>query len=272
MYWNKRGFTLVELLVVIGIIALLIAILLPALSRARQAAMTVQCGSNLRQYGIAIRMYAEEHRGYIMAPSDLTRTNPGLRWGETPLVSGVVTPWYMFLMGYAAWDPALQNETEGYPVYLQDQWVWPGQTLSFFCPTSRAFDPDRRGSGYGLNSFGHPFSPWYVATRTRPKLHRIRPQTNVILAADGRINEPPSLWFSHGIGGQGPAWNQLNLFPNTLHRGGANYLFADGHVRWGAAVDPTAINSRPMGSDDPDTQTYGTDFLFIPQPPGEIWQ
>jgi prepilin-type N-terminal cleavage/methylation domain-containing protein/prepilin-type processing-associated H-X9-DG protein len=75
---RSRGFTLVELLVVIGIIALLISILLPALNRARVAAATVACLSNMRQVGLAWRQYQVDNDGWIV-PCHRQVLNSG--WG-----------------------------------------------------------------------------------------------------------------------------------------------------------------------------------------------
>jgi prepilin-type N-terminal cleavage/methylation domain-containing protein/prepilin-type processing-associated H-X9-DG protein len=60
---RRAGFTLVELLVVIGIIAVLVGILMPALIAARKAANTTQCGSNMRQIGMAMRLYLDQNKG-----------------------------------------------------------------------------------------------------------------------------------------------------------------------------------------------------------------
>jgi prepilin-type N-terminal cleavage/methylation domain-containing protein/prepilin-type processing-associated H-X9-DG protein len=80
---RRSAFTLVELLVVIGIIAVLISLLLPSLSRARENAKQVQCMSNLRQLGNAFVMYVDAHKGYFPRPGAGTSREDWIHWEPT---------------------------------------------------------------------------------------------------------------------------------------------------------------------------------------------
>jgi prepilin-type N-terminal cleavage/methylation domain-containing protein/prepilin-type processing-associated H-X9-DG protein len=77
---KRRAFTLVELLVVIGIIAVLIAMLLPALKRAKEQANRVACQSNLKQLGIGLQLYTGDHKGWFPAPGANPRPEDWIHW------------------------------------------------------------------------------------------------------------------------------------------------------------------------------------------------
>ena len=85
----RRAFTLIELLVVVSIIALLIAILLPALSQAREVSKAVACGANLKQMGVCVTFYAGDNKQYLpygpsKSPDNLSHPNDsGSGWGST---------------------------------------------------------------------------------------------------------------------------------------------------------------------------------------------
>ena len=90
---HRRGFTLVELLVVIGIIALLISILLPTLGRAREAANAVKCLSNLRQLGMAFQMYSNANQGRFPASGMANQASGWIYWdAPRPLEDSALAP------------------------------------------------------------------------------------------------------------------------------------------------------------------------------------
>jgi prepilin-type N-terminal cleavage/methylation domain-containing protein/prepilin-type processing-associated H-X9-DG protein len=83
---RRQAFTLIELLVVISVIALLMAILMPALSKARDQGRTIACRANLKQYGIALRMYLDDNNYYFPDARTWLKSagHPWVRKGEEP--------------------------------------------------------------------------------------------------------------------------------------------------------------------------------------------
>ena len=119
-----RGFTLIELLVVIAIIAILASMLLPALSRAKEAARAAQCIDNLHQIGVAAKMYADDNRdtyfclqgGYVV---------PGGEWTSSPTSTALLTSdnldayWALGYYQYYAGNPKIFGCPDGKVV---DEW------------------------------------------------------------------------------------------------------------------------------------------------------
>ncbi len=220
----RAGFTLIELLVVVSVIALLLALLLPAISRARGAAQQSMCASNQRQLGMVFQLYAEEEEGAITPIADDY-------WFDT------VRPVVGMNENYVAWKPGV-----GYTEQLVGY-----KTPGLSCPTHEVYNPmDGPCGPYGVNF------PNVVASHTARRLSDVPNTTYILTDSYGYyVRTPNGLpvnfdWDSDGIADSNagllaaaPFWYQYNLFRprhpvgsfgGTADTKGANFMFADLHV------------------------------------------
>jgi prepilin-type N-terminal cleavage/methylation domain-containing protein/prepilin-type processing-associated H-X9-DG protein len=145
--WSRSGFTLVELLVVIAIIGVLVALLLPAVQAAREAARRMQCVNNLKQLGIAIHNYHDTHQTF---PSGYIRTSNAQGWG-----------WAALALPFIEQGP-LHDRLHVTRGNLDSVILWPPPDLAaliqtplaaFHCPSDTGYDanwilpPGSRGRG-----------------------------------------------------------------------------------------------------------------------------
>lgn len=248
-----NGFTLIELLVVIAIIALLLAILMPSLSKARDAARRVMCMANLHQMGLGVQLFANKHNDVI--PTFAATTSTILIPGEHQ--------WNW------AWPGLLQPSITGTPLDPAkglDSKIW-------WCPSDKVSpkygDPHTFNISYGLNvalytlSLGYPAadrnpSPfvddWFDGTKWS-KLPQ--PSTKLYISEHGRLG-PGSpyrgdIMHTPAVGA-GPSggvktfkdYDGLNHYFGALgnyHEKYSNTIFADGHAESMSIFDLSAADS-----------------------------
>lgn len=260
---NRHAFTLVELLVVIGLIAVLISILLPALARARAAANNVACLSNLRQFGSAMLMYANDNRGMLPL---LKQPN----WDGS-------YHWFQALSAYLGKEAPPGAATADISKVLKACPEWTVM-LDATSPSHIGYGMNSRmavGQGlYPPNApAGQPAEWWFTHMMYDPanvngvsnglgitKLNRYRRTSQVILMGDSTD------WVLQLSGTASFPWfelarntGQTNSVPGTEwfkcdperhnRRRSANYLFLDGHAE-SLGLRPafeTLMGNKPTG-------------------------
>ena len=191
----KKQFTLIELLVVIAIIAILAAMLLPALSAARERARTASCTSNFKQAGLAVSMYTNDNKDYLLPAAYVS-------WFE----SGA--GWFFYELGkYISSNDATATRLRS---VVQ-------------CPSRDKIDDTwgNYGVGYNVDRFGYQY-PRFTDWGAGSSLASIKKINTIYLGDNGDTSTGyTSLW---------PASKTPEADIAARHGKGGNYWYLDGHV------------------------------------------
>lgn len=249
--YRKRAFTLIELLVVISIIALLIGILLPALSKARKAAQKTQCFSNQKQIGSAMYMYATDEHDYIPREGNCDANQE--TWGGTFGVSHVT--WPLAFRKYLHPRNAYKNDYHRTPVAVSDKFVG---TPTYRCPShpNKLHNINYIINGLAFSQKGrvNEGSQQHGNGRFAHQIHLIRVPTTMIYIAEFEDDAENSFYNycygnqfqsygDRGIAGWHDTWRAIHITGKYMgtnnrrindkrHETGSNVLFVDGHAEF----------------------------------------